>query len=94
MVDRPVEPRARHLRFVYLAVFQLLLSVVLLAALGVLTIELFITVSLLVLLLTAQFTSPLVISPKWRDRLKWVLVSWFLLFGYIIIQRINRILEI
>lgn len=94
MADRPVEPKARHLRFVYIVVFQLLLSIVLLAVLEVLTIELFITLSLLILLFTAQFTSPLVIRPRWRDRLKWVLVSWFLLFGYVIFQRINRIFDI
>lgn len=93
MVGRSVVPRNRHLRFTYLALVEMLLCIALLTGLRALTMAAFVTLSFFLLLLTAALTSPLAVVPAWRSRLRWVLGGWFLLFVYVIVRRVQLLLN-
>jgi len=81
-------PVERPSRFVYLIVGQMLFIITAFAYLNLLRIEYFIISSFVIALITAELTAPLAVRPEWRSRLRWILVSWFVLFGAVAFRRI------
>ena len=67
-------------------------TIVALALLGSLSIELFFVVSLIGFLIVIELTAPFGVTPRWRARLKWLVALGLLGFGYIVIRRILEIL--
>lgn len=78
----------RQQRFVYWQAVWMLGTVVALAALSRLSVELYLTVSLIGLLVLLELTAPLNVSPRWERRLKWVALLGFLGFAYLVVRRI------
>jgi len=67
-------------------------TILALATLQSLSLELFFVVSLIGFLVITELTAPLNIQPRWRHRLKWIILVGLLVFGYIVIRRILAIL--
>lgn len=70
----------------------MLTATVVLALLGALSLELFFVVSLIGFLVVVELTAPFAVTPRWRARLKWLILLGLLGFGYIVIKRILEIL--
>lgn len=70
----------------------MLVTVVGLSLLDALTIELFFIGSLVGLLVLAELTAPVNVTPTWRARLRWVLAVGILLFGYFMARRVLEFL--
>jgi len=70
----------------------MLATVLGLALVGSLSLELFFVISLIGFLVTVEMTAPFAVTPLWRARLKWIIVLGLLGFGYIVIKRILAIL--
>jgi hypothetical protein len=82
----------RRQRFVQGQAAWMLVALVVLAVLGALSLELYFLVSLVGFLVVVELTSPINVTPQWRSRLKWIVLLGLLLFGYVVVQRILRIL--
>jgi len=72
----------------------MLATVVALALLGSLSLDLFFVVSLIGFLVMVELTAPFNVTPRWRSRLKWIILLGLVGFGYIVIQRILEILPL
>jgi hypothetical protein len=70
----------------------MLATLLALALLGAVSLELFFVVSLIGFLVVVQLTAPFNVTPRWRTRLKWFVLIGLVLFGYIVIKRILEIL--
>jgi hypothetical protein len=70
----------------------MLASVVALALLDALSLELFFVCSLLVLLVATELTEPLAVTPRWRRRIRWAILVGLAGFGYLVVRRIQTIL--
>jgi hypothetical protein len=70
----------------------MLATIVLLAALGALSLELLFVVSLIGFLVVIELTAPVNVTPRWRSRLKWLVAAGLLVFGAIVVRRILAIL--
>lgn len=70
----------------------MLAAIFVLALIGALSLELFFVVSLIGFLIVVELTAPFAVTPRWRARLKWVILLGLLGFGYIVIKRILEIL--
>jgi hypothetical protein len=57
------------------------------------SLELFFVLSLISLLVVTELTAPFRITPSWRQRLLWVIVAGLGGFAFIVIRRIQAILE-
>jgi hypothetical protein len=62
----------------------MLAVVVVLAALGALSLELFFVLSLIGLLVVIELTAPFDVTPAWRRRLKWLIALGLLGFAYVV----------
>lgn len=82
--------RRQHLIVGHLA--WMLATVLGLALLGALSLELFFVVSLIGFLVVVELTAPFAVTPRWRARLKWLIALGLVAFGYIVIRRILEIL--
>lgn len=69
-----------------------LATILVLALLGALSVELVFVVSLIGVLVVTELTAPFAVTPTWRRRLLWVIGAGLLGFGYIVIRRILNIL--
>lgn len=85
-------PTHRRRRFIHGQTAWMLLSVLALALLDTLTLELFFVLSLIGFLIVTELTAPFNVTPQWRTRLKWIIALGLLLFGYIVVRRILEIL--
>ncbi len=65
---------------------------IVLTAIGSLSLELFFVVSLIGLLIVTELTAPLNVTPRWRKRLRVIIVLGLLAFAYIVVRRIMEIL--
>lgn len=87
-----VEPTSmttrRRQQFVLGQTAWMLGTLLVLLALGLLSLELFFVVSLVGFLVLVEFTAPFDVSPAWRARLKWVILAGLLVFMYIVIKQI------
>lgn len=70
----------------------MLASVLTLALLDALTVELFFVLSLIGFLVVTELTAPFAVTPRWRKRLKWIIALGLLVFGAIVVRRILDIL--
>jgi hypothetical protein len=70
----------------------MLAAIVLLSLLGALSLELFFVISLIGFLVVVELTAPFAVTPRWRARLKWIVLLGLVGFGYIVIRRILEIL--
>lgn len=85
-------PTQRRQRFVYGQAAWMLSTLVLLAALGGLSLELFFVLSLIGLLVVIELTAPFNVTPTWRARLKWLVALGLLGFVVIVVRRLLAIL--
>lgn len=83
----------RSFRFVVAQTAGMLGSLIVLTLLGAFSLELFFVVSLISLLVVTELTAPFRITPTWRRRLLWVILVGLAGFAYIVIRRIQTILE-
>lgn len=83
--------RAR-LRFVYAHTAWTLATIVVLAALGALSLDLVFVVSLIGFLVLVELTAPVAVSPAWRRRLTYVVALGLVVFAYLVVRRILAIL--
>ncbi|MBO4247115.1 hypothetical protein IL252_04690 [Halomicrobium sp. IBSBa] len=82
----------RRQRFVVGQVAWMSATVLALALLGSLSLELFFVVSLIGFLVVIELTAPFSVTPRWRARLKWLVLLGLLAFGYVVVRRILAIL--
>ena len=77
---------SRRLIFVNGVMSWLLVVIAVLAAAGTFTLELFLLFSLMGLLLLAEYTAPVNVTPLWRRRLRLVTVTGMFVFAMIVLQ--------
>jgi hypothetical protein len=82
----------RRMRFIYGQLAWMVAVVLALALLGSLSYELFFVLSLIGFLIVTELTAPFNITPRWRSRLKWLILAGLLVFAYIVVRRILEIL--
>ena len=82
----------RRMRFVHGVVAWLLVTILVLAVLDALELELFFVIGLIGVLIVTELTAPVNVTPRWRKRLRWVIAVGLLIFGYIVVMRIIEIL--
>jgi hypothetical protein len=82
----------RRQRFVHGQTAWMLATIVGLAALDALSLELFFVVSLIGFLVVVELTAPFSVTPQWRSRLRWIILAGLAVFGYIVVQRVLAIL--
>jgi hypothetical protein len=82
----------RRERFVHATVAWMLGAVLVLSLLDSLSLELFFVVSLIGFLVVTELTAPFNLTPRWRARLKWLILAGLLVFGYVVVRRILEIL--
>lgn len=82
----------RRQQFVYGQTAWMLATIICLTLLGSLSLELFFVVSLIGFLVVVELTAPFSVTPRWRKRLRWIILLGLLGFGYIVVQRILSIL--
>jgi hypothetical protein len=67
-------------------------AIVLLSALGALALDLFFVVSLIGLLVLIELTAPFSVTPRWRARLRWVILAGLVGFAYVLVRRVLDVL--
>jgi hypothetical protein len=70
----------------------MLVTVLVIATLGSLSLELFFVISLIGLLVVIELTAPFNVTPRWRSRLKWLVILGLAVFSYIVVKRILEII--
>jgi len=70
----------------------MLATLLVLAVLGALSIELFFVLSLIGLLVVIELTAPFNVTPRWRKRLKWLVALGLVVFVIVVVRRILAIL--
>ena len=83
----------RRQRFIHAQVAWMLTVVVVLAAIGSLSLELFFFLSLVGFFLVVELTSPVAVTPPWRRRIRWIIAAGFLVFAYLVARRLFEILS-
>ena len=83
---------ARRQRFVVATTGWFLAVALLLVLLDSLTLELFFVLSLIGFLIAMELTAPVGVTPRWRRRLRWLLVPALVVFAYLVVRRILAIL--
>ncbi|RJT05236.1 hypothetical protein [Halococcus sp. IIIV-5B] len=82
----------RRQRFVYGQTAWMLATVICLSLLGALSLELFFVLSLIGFLVVVELTAPFAVTPRWRSRLRWVILAGLVVFAYVVIRRVLAIL--
>jgi hypothetical protein len=82
----------RRYQFLAVVVGWLLASVAVLSAFDALSVDVLYILGFLGLLLAAEFTAPLHVTPPWRRRLRWFLVASGVGFVYLFALRVQTIL--
>lgn len=82
----------RRQRFVHGQAAWMLTALVVLAALGALSLELFFVVSLIGFLVVVELTAPFQVTPRWRSRLTWLILLGLVVFAVVVVRRILAIL--
>ena len=82
---------SRRQRVIYGQTAWMLATIIVFAAVGSLALDLFVMLSLVGLMIVVELTAPINITPRWRKRLRWVIVAGLVIFCYLVI---NRLLEI
>ncbi|RRJ29456.1 hypothetical protein [Halocatena pleomorpha] len=79
-------------RLIYVQISWMLVSILVLAALQSLSLELFFVLSFIGLLVLVELTAPFNVTPAWQRRLKWFILVGFVVFTIIVVRRILAIL--
>ncbi|WP_458207716.1 hypothetical protein [Haladaptatus sp. NG-SE-30] len=79
-------------RFVRAQVVWMLAVAYTLALLGALSMQLFFAASFLGFLVLVELTAPVNVAPRWRRRLKWVLLLGVVVTVYFVSRRVLEIL--
>jgi len=82
----------RRERFVVGQTAWMIAAVLALALLDAFSYELFFVVSLIGFLVVTELTAPFAVTPRWRSRLKWVILLGLAGFAYVVVRRILAIL--
>jgi|GEM_PF-310397 len=82
----------RRLRFVHGQIAWMLAATLALALIGSLDFQIFFAASFVGLLVMMVITAPVNVTPRWRSRLKWLVVLGLIGFGAILLHRILQIL--
>lgn len=82
----------RRTRFVNGQLAWMLGTVLVLTALGALSLELFFICSLIGLLVLTELTVPFNVAPRWRVRLPWLIAIGLVGFAVVIVRRVLVIL--
>ena len=82
----------RRQRFIHGQIAWMLVSILVLAALQSLSLELFFVLSFIGLLVLIELTAPFNVTPTWRRRLKWFILVGLIVFTIIVVRRILAIL--
>ncbi|GAB3673305.1 hypothetical protein [Halopiger thermotolerans] len=85
-------PTLRRQRFIYAQLAWLLSVVLLLAAVDSLTYDLLFLFSLIGFLVVTELTAPVSVTPRWRQRLIWVIVVGLVGFTVLVVRRLVAIL--
>ena len=81
----------RH-RFIHGQVAWMLGTLLLLVVLDSLTLEIFFVISLIGFIFVIELTAPFAVAPRWRSRLKWIVLLGLAVFAYLVSERILAIL--
>lgn len=79
-------------RFIHAQTAWMLGVVLVLTAMGSLSLELFFVLSLIGFLVIVELTAPVSVTPSWRRRLWWIIVLGLLGFASLIVRRILALL--
>lgn len=79
-------------RYIIATISWLSASALVLTLLQSLTLELFFVIALIGILIVTELSAPINLTPRWRRRIKWILIPLLLVFGYIVVRRILEIL--
>ncbi len=82
----------RRERFVVGQTGWMVAAVLALALLDAFSYELFFVVSLIGFLVVTELTAPFAVTPRWRRRLKWIILLGLAGFAYVVVRRILAIL--
>lgn len=82
----------RRSRFIHGHLAWMLASLFALTLLGAYTHELYFVLSLIGFLVIIELTAPFNVTPRWRRRLRYLIILGLAVFGYIVIRRILEIL--
>lgn len=83
---------SRRVRFVHAQLAWMLGVALVLAVLESLSPELFFVISLIGLLVVIELTAPVNVTPRWRARLKWIVLLGLAGFAYLVVRRIVEML--
>jgi hypothetical protein len=83
-------------RFIHIQIAWMCVTLLLLTTLDLLSLELFFVFSLVGFLVATEFTalSDSNITPAWRLRLRWFILAGLVFFGYVVVRRILKTLEV
>ncbi|MFP9193530.1 hypothetical protein ACLI4Q_18070 [Natrialbaceae archaeon A-CW1-1] len=82
----------RRIRFIYYQLTWMIATILILSTLSSFSYETFFVLSLIGLLITTELTAPANVTPKWRTRLRWIILVGLIWFGYFVIRRTLDIL--
>jgi len=85
-------PTRRRQQFIHAQAAWMFATLLLLAVLGALSLELYFVLSLIGLLVVVELTAPFNVTPRWRSRLKWLIALGVLVFVAVVVRRILLIL--
>jgi hypothetical protein len=80
------------MQFVQGQVAWMVATVVVLAVVGSLSLELFFVLSLIGFLVVVELTAAVAVTPAWRRRLVWLVALGLLGFGYVVVRRVLEVL--
>ncbi|TKX47259.1 hypothetical protein EXE41_06455 [Halorubrum sp. SD690R] len=83
---------ARQYNFVSAVLAWSLASLFILVATGWLTYELFFVISLIGVLIVVEFTSPVSVRPRWRKRVRWIILIGIAGFLVVLARRTVAVL--
>jgi membrane protein implicated in regulation of membrane protease activity len=83
----------RRRQFLSGQIAWMMATIIMLATLEALSLELFFVVSLIGFLIVTELTAPLNVAPRWRKRLRVIIALGLLVFAYIVARRITEILS-
>ena len=82
----------RRERFIHAHVAWMLSTLVVLTALGSLSLELFFLLSLAGFFVIVELTAPVAVTPTWRRRIRWFILGGVTVFAYLVARRLFEIL--
>lgn len=82
----------RRQRFIHAQLAWMLATVLLLVILDSLSLDIFFVVSLIGFFVVIELTAPFAVTPRWRSRLKWLVLLGFAVFVSLVAERIAEIM--